>query len=164
MTAKDKKDVAGKALYLEFRKGQYTYQVITTPLTVGADNSTIVPFTTLRRRISTWHPRRNWGVDKSRLTGFSRDAYGDFEKDTRQVRDADLANLVGSLMTNQFASLVSQGWELYKHPLVVEFNYDELDIVHNGKMPVPLYRRIERVRKNQGWPESLVNPEEETTV
>jgi hypothetical protein len=159
MTVKDKKDVAGKALYLEFRKGQYTYQIITTPLTVGADNSTIVPFSTLRRRISTWHPRRNWGVDRSRLKGFTRDAYGDFEKSPIQDRSVDLENLLGSLMTNQFASLVSQEWELYKHPLVVEFNYEELDTIHNGKMPVPLYRRIERVRKNQGWSESLVNPE-----
>jgi hypothetical protein len=164
MTAKDKKDVAGKALYLEFRKGQYTYQIITTPLTIGADNSTIVPFSTLRRRISTWHPRRNWGVDRSRLSGFTRDAYGDFEKSSLGDRGADIQNLVGSLLTNQFSSLVSQEWELYKTPLVVEFNYDELETIANGKMPVPLYRRIERVRKNQGWPETLVNPEELITV
>jgi hypothetical protein len=162
MTVKDKKDVAGKALYLEFRKGSYTYQTVLTPLTITADNSSSVPFKILRRRISVWHPRRNWSADLSQKRDFSRDAYGAFEKNNFDSRSDDLKELIGNLYGSQFTQLVNQGWSLFKTPLVAEFTYEELETVASGKMPVSLYRRFERVRKNQGWPAELVNPEATT--
>lgn len=159
MTAKDKKDVAGKALYLEFRMAQYTYQTVVVPLTVIADNSAIVPLTSIRRRISVWHPRRNWGFDRSQIKNFPRDAYGAFEKGSAEERNSDLQSLSSGFYSTQYDNLVRQGWELYKTPLVVEFTFEELETVASGKMPVALYRRIERVRKNQGWAEELFTPE-----
>jgi hypothetical protein len=159
MTTKDKKDVAGKALYLEFRKGSYTYQTVLVPLSIVADNSMAAPFKILRRRISIWHPRRNWSADVSRKKDFSRDAYGAFEKQDYASSTEKLGTLIEGLYGSQFASLVNQEWEIFKNPLVAEFNYDELETVASGKMPVSLYRRFERIRKNQGWPEELVNPE-----
>lgn len=165
MTVKDKKDIAGKALYLEFRKEQYTYQTIATPVSVLADKSGIVSFSILRRRISVWHPRRNWSHDLSREKTFARDAYGEFEK-TSNLEDAnEKANkILGGVYGNHWSSLVNQEWQIFKKPLAVEFTYEELDTIASGKMPVSLYRRIERVRKNQGWGEDLFNPADPTTV
>lgn len=164
MTIKDKKDVAGKALYLEFRKGSYTYQTVLVPLTIIADNSTAAPFKILRRRISIWHPRRNWSADVSRKKDFSRDAYGAFEKNDFASNTENLVSILEGLYGSQFTQIVNQEWTLFKTPLVAEFNYDELETVASGKMPVSLYRRFERVRKNQGWPAELVNPEEPVSV
>lgn len=154
MTTKDKKDVAGKALYCEFRKDGYTYQLVLTPPAVGLDNNP-VKMSTIRRKVSVWHPRRNWNVDASRTLPTDRDAYGEFVKlDAYSSKDVAL-NIWKGLYGSQLTNLLNQGWSLFKKPLVAEFTYEELETIQNGKMPVSLYRRFERVRKNQGFPETL---------
>jgi hypothetical protein len=158
-TLKTKKDAAGRALYLEFRKDVYTYQMIMTPWAITLENE-VVPFANLRRRISTYHPRRNWTIEKNHYpTSYpapSRDAYGEFEKlELDQARDHAGQN-VGAV-AHQFNQLFQQGWTLYQRPLAVEFSYEDLANIRDGKTPNGLYRRIERSRKALSWGESLFN-------
>lgn len=155
MITKDKKDSAGKVLYCEFRKGSSTYQLLVTPPAIGLDNQP-AKATIIRRKVSVWHPRRNWNVDYSSALPNDRDSYGEFSKlDSYAVKTISSSVLEG-FYGSQFSNLVNQEWELYKKPLVAEFTYEELDTIQqSGKLPVSLYRRIERVRKNQGFAESL---------
>lgn len=158
-TLKTKKDAAGKALYLEFRKDAYTFQMIFTPWAITLENE-VVPFANLRRRISTYHPRRNWTIDKnfgpSSYPAPPRDAYGEFEKlDLDQAKEHAGQNV--SAVAHQFNQLYAQGWTLYQRPLAVEFSYEDLANIRDGKTPNGLYRRIERSRKALSWGESLFN-------
>jgi hypothetical protein len=156
-TAKTKKDAVGKALYLEFRKDQYTYQVILTPHAISLENE-IVPPSFMRRRVSIWHPRRNWQIDKlTRSQVPTRDAYGAFEQNPVEVGVENFAENIYGFIKSQFNNLISQDWKLYERPLVVEFSYEDLNAIQNGKTPNGLYRRIERSRKAVSWSDSLFN-------
>jgi hypothetical protein len=160
MTTKNDKDVAGKALYCEFRKDNYTFQLIITPNLVDKNNN-VQGMAKASRRISTYHPRRNWSIDKvySNRVVFPRDAYGEFEKVDKDTAVNYSQNTIGLIYGNLFENLTNQSWSLYKKPLVVEFTYGEADTLQSGKLPVSLYRRIERVRTSQGWADSLFNEE-----
>lgn len=158
-TLKTKKDAAGKALYLEFRKDAYTYQVILTPWSITLENE-VVPFANLRRRISTYHPRRNWTIEKNSYPlsypAPARDAYGQFEKvDIDSAKNHADVNV--SALAHQFNQLFNQGWTLFQRPLVVEFSYEDLANIRDAKTPNGLYRRIERSRKALSWGDSLFN-------
>jgi hypothetical protein len=156
-TAKTKKDSVGKALYLEFRKDQYTYQVIITPHAISFENEIVSP-AFMRRRVSIWHPRRNWQIDKlSRAIVPNRDAYGAFENNPIEVGVENYAENIYGYIKSQFNNLLAQDWKLYERPLVVEFSYEDLSAIQSGKTPNQLYRRIERSRKAVSWSESLFN-------
>lgn len=164
-TLKTKKDAVGKALYLEFRNNQFTYQVIFTPWAISLENE-VVPFANLRRRVSSFHPRRNWTLEKNSSTTYQppiRDAYGNFEQRDVEVAK-DHAEYNFSVVAHQFNQLFSQGWTLYKRPLAVEFSYEDLANIRDGKTPNGLYRRIERSRKALSWGESLFNEPAPTAV
>lgn len=154
MTTKDKKDAAGKVLYCEFRKEGYTYQLIITPPAIGLDDMP-KKMAVLRRKVSIWHPRRNWNTDKTRVDSVGRDSYGEFEKMDEYNATKRSEEILEGFYGSQFSNLVNQGWVIHKKPFAVEFTYEELAAVDIGKMPVSLYRRIERVRKNQGFEDSL---------
>ncbi len=160
-TAKTKKDAVGKALYLEFRKDQYTYQVILTPHSISLENE-VVPPAFIRRRVSVWHPRRNWQMDKlTRAATPTRDAEGDFEQNPVEIGVENFANEIFGFISSQFRNLLAQGWSLYERPLVVEYSYEDLSAISQGKTPNQLYRRIERSRKAVAWSEEIFNAEVE---
>ncbi len=157
-TAKTKKDAVGKALYLEFRKDQYTFQVILTPHSISLENEVVNP-AYIRRRISVWHPRRNWQVERLNVSAPSRDAYGEFEKNPIEIGVENYVAEVFAKLNGSFRNLVGQGWTLYEKPLVVEFSYEDLSAIQQSKTPNQLYRRIERSRKALGWSEEPFNAE-----
>jgi hypothetical protein len=160
VTAKNKKDGAGKALYLEFRKEQYTYQVIMTPHATTLENEVVAP-AFIRRRVSVWHPRRNWQIDKlTRVETPSRDSDGAFESQSDHAAE-NISETAFGYIKSQFNNLVSQGWALYERPLVVEFSFEDLSAIQQGKTPNQLYRRIERSRKAVSWSEEIFNAEVE---
>lgn len=160
MTTKNPKDAAGKVLYCEFRKDNYTFQLVISPNYVDQTNS-VQGMTKASRRVSTYHPRRNWSVDKVYVNrvGYPRDAYGEYEKTDEATAVGHAEATISNLYGNLFNNLTNQAWVLHKKPLVVEFTYDEAQTLQGGKLPVSLYRRIERVRKSQGWADSLFNEE-----
>lgn len=158
-TAKTKKDAVGKALYLEFRKDQYTYQVILTPHAVSLEKELIYP-TFVRRRISVWHPRRNWNIDKLKVdNALSRDANGNIEQFASDISVQSVIDEIYQKFGRNFENLLAQGWNLYQKPISVEVSYEDLDLLKDGKMSNNLYRRIERSRKAFDWTESLFNEE-----
>lgn len=160
MSAKTEKDVAGKALYLEFRKDNYTYQFILTPECVDLAGN-IANIVQMSRRISTYHPRKNWLVAPiGRMVQLERDPdTGEFA----QVADVDTAkSLVAQRIYTAFRTLSNQlferSWTLHKAPIVVEVTYKDIATAQQGKMSNDLFRRIQRTREADGWGESFFNP------
>lgn len=160
MTTKTLKDAAGKALYLEFRQGMYTFQTILVPATQDLSGN-IVPAVYIRRRISEFQPRKKWHIDKSMTAPLGRFARDEFTGNFKAIADPDaLKDFVGvqfAMTTYQFSQLIRQAWTLYKKPLAVEFSYEDLETLKSGKIANGLYRRIERSRLNQGWDASLIS-------
>jgi hypothetical protein len=157
MTAKTKKDSAGKALYLEFRNKQYTYQVVVVPHSISLENE-VIPPVFMRRRVSIWHPRRNWQITKFQgVPTPERDAYGAFSKNLSEVSSEEFVEKTYHYVAKTFDNLFSQDWKLYERPLVVEYSYEDLALLANGKTPNGLYRRIERSRKAVSWGDSIFN-------
>jgi hypothetical protein len=167
MNAKTEKDCAGKALYLEFRKDNYTYQVIITPPAIDIEGN-YVPASAMERRISSWHPRRNWNfssVPTNADFALQRDADGSFS----QMPDTAQAQFVASvhikrLIARTLDSLFHKGWTLFKQPVAVEATYKDLALIKSGKTSNDLVRRIERSRKAFGFPEALFDEPVTTPV
>jgi hypothetical protein len=167
MNAKTEKDCAGKALYLEFRKDNYTYQVIITPPAIDIEGN-YVPASAMERRISSWHPRRNWNfssVPTNADFALQRDADGSFS----QMLDTAQAQFVASvhikrLIARTLDSLFHKGWALLKQPVAVEATYKDLALIKSGKTSNDLVRRIERSRKAFGFPEALFDEPVTTPV
>jgi hypothetical protein len=159
MNAKTEKDCAGKALYLELRKDNYTYQVIVTPPAINVEGN-YVPASLMERRISSWHPRRNWNfssVPTNADFAIERTAVGAFaqiEVDAAQVIGAQHIN---RLLSRTLDSLFHKGWTLFQKPVAVEATYKDLELIKSGKTSNDLVRRIERSRKSFGFPEALFN-------
>ena len=157
MNAKTEKDCAGKALYLEFRKENYTYQMIVTPPAIDVAGN-YIPACLMERRLSSYHPRKNWNfssVTQNDTYAIARNVDGDFEQ-----LDIELATKVGALhiqrlIARTLDSLFHRGWKLYKQPVAVEATYKDLTTIKSGKTSNDLVRRVERSRKHFGFPEEL---------
>ena len=163
MNAKTEKDSAGKALYLEFRKQQYTYQMVVMPNTISMDGTTIIPATVLTRRISTWNPRRNWGFSDNRRSRIviDRDPVAGFVQYEAERAREIASELFKSLgLDSTLNQLFHKEWTLFKTPLVVEYSYKDITTAQTSKTPNDLIRRIQRSREAAGWGESYFNEEE----
>ena len=93
---KSAKDTAGLALYLEFRKPGYTYQLIITQPVITLDGKPSRA-RTLRRRMNSFQARKNWHFDavgnRPMMT-----VDGKFEEiDVLNAKDLSARNL-GSIM------------------------------------------------------------------
>jgi hypothetical protein len=160
VNAKNEKDCAGKALYLEFRKADYTYQMVMMPNTINMAGTEIIPATVMTRRISTWHPRRNWGFTDNRRGRviIERDPVEGFMKYEAERARELAGDVFKSLnLESTMTSLFHKGWTLYKTPLVVEFSYKDINTAQTAKTPNDLIRRIQRSREAAGWGESYFN-------
>jgi hypothetical protein len=157
MSEKTEKDAAGKALYMEFRKENYTYQVIVTPALVSLDKSFVHKPYQMARRITSWHPRKNWAFNAGDIpAALTRDADGNFESKTDDERNAIIGEQASTshlryLMDNMFA----RGYTLFKQPIFVEVAFKDLDMMKNGNTPQDLVRRIVRSREGFGFPTEL---------
>jgi len=151
------KKVVGKALYLEFRKDNYTYQMVITPPTATVDG-VVIPACVMERRLSSWHPRKNWQFSSVPTTGafaIERDANGSFKE-----TDLNRAQHVGAdhahrLLSRTIDSLMHRDWKLFKHPIAIEATYKDVELIKSGKTSNELVRRIERSRKAFNFPEAL---------
>lgn len=145
--------VAGKALYLEFRHGGNTQQVIFTPEGITASGKA-VPMTCYRRRISAMNPRKTWkqvsssiSSDKNPMTG----AYTPLQKEHAVLVSHNILSFTDSL----FNQLITQGWKLYMQPIVVEVTKEDLDEVRMSKTPYKIIGRITRCRRVLKFGEEL---------
>jgi hypothetical protein len=162
VNAKTEKDSAGKALYLEFRRDNYTYQMVVMPNTISMDGAKVVPATVMTRRISSWNPRRNWGFADNRRARLviDRDPVAGFvQYEAERAREV-AGDVFKSLdLQSTMSSLFHKGWTLFKTPLVVEFSYKDIQTAQQSKTPNDLIRRIQRSREAAGWGDSYFNPE-----
>lgn len=168
MSARTEKDAVGKALYLEFRRDLYTYQIIITPEAVSLDNTKVHNSTVMARRISTYHPRRNWSfagnptvVNGSRA---SRDAMGAFEPMTEEDAKVYASTRIERQLMSTLNQLAHKDWKLFKNPITVEVTYKDMESINQSKTPNDLIRRINRTRTANGWGEALFNEAPVETV
>jgi len=148
MIEQNEKDAVARALYLEFRKDAYTYQLVLTPDTVSMDKTRIIHSTLLSRRISAWHPRRNWQFasarKSSRVTRTPEGALTQMDLETAKAfAEYRAPHVVTFLMNNLF----SKGYTLYKHPIFVEASFKDIETIAQQKTPNDLWRRIVRSRE-----------------
>jgi hypothetical protein len=160
MSVKNKKDSAGKALYVEFRKAGYTYQFILTP--EATFNGQFYPVHFMRRNMNSFQSRKNWAIDATRhLPSPPLDASGDFA----QASDAEaksMAELKLQFVKSTLSDLFYKEWKVFKNPIAVEVTYEDLDLIAQKKTPQALIRRIQRSRVEFGFGEDLVSTAEPT--
>jgi hypothetical protein len=147
----DKDKVVGKALYLELRSTNQTYQVLITPDGIST-NGKNVPSMIYRRQISAAKPRKGW--KHGNFPTLSIDEFGVFQK-----RNKDDAMALSSTRLEFHSStlnqLVAYHYKIYKQPILVEVSAEDLEGIRNGKTPYKILGRITRVRRTLGFGESL---------
>lgn len=160
MSDKTLKDAVAKALYLEFRNGNNTYQIVAVPEVIDF-HGTVRKAVALTRKISVWHPRRNWNFEPSQASIFAsrRDPAtgGVLKEDAETAKTASIQSLPIGLAQN-LSRLGAQGYELFKTPVVVEVSFEDVDSIQESKTPLGLIRRIQRTRVANGWGEDFINP------
>jgi len=149
----DKDKVVGKALYVELRNSNQTYQMLLTPDGVSS-NGRAVPSTLYRRQISKLKPRRAWKTFS--LPALPLNSFGAYETQSRddalQAADTRLSHMATTL--NQ---LNSYGYKLYKNPILVEVAQEDLESIRLSKTPYKILGRITRVRRTLGFGEFIVD-------
>lgn len=154
----------GKALYLEFRKGVNTAQIVITPEGVLPDG-TYVPSGTWRRQISSWNPKKPWKTYIS-----SKDEYVNTRK-TELATNKELtmgtideAKSVGievsDALTYTLNDLNNNEWKLFMKPIVLDFSMEDLQNTKDWETPSALIRRILRARKELEFPDELIENSE----
>ena len=149
----DKDKVVGKALYMEFRTMNQTYQMLITPDGVSS-NGRAVPATVYRRQISKSKPRRAWKTYS--LPALPLNSFGAYETqsndDAKQVAD-ERANYIATTLTQ----LNSYTYKLYKSPIIVEVAQEDLESIKLSKTPYKILGRITRVRRTLGFGEFIID-------
>jgi hypothetical protein len=147
--------IVGKALYLEFRRGDETNQIIITPEAINAAGK-YVPITTYRRRISKMNPRKTW---KQMSTMFKSEIDQLTNKLVPLGREHALATVADrvSYTDSLFNQLITQGWTVYKQPIAVEVTQEDLEDIRMSKTPYKILGRITRCRRTLNFGESLFN-------
>lgn len=155
----DKNTVLGKALYLEFRRENYTLQMVLLPDSID-ETGNYTPVTLMRRQISSYHPRKSWRFDKPsyslvpELKGIAVDM-----ENKPLVLDVDTAKVVAKTHLQFVKPLLSQlhhqGWTLQKQPVAVEFSHEDRTLVEGKNTPQGLVRRILRSREAFGFDKEL---------
>ena len=147
----DKDKVVGKALYMELRNSDQTYQVIVTPDGI-ASNGKYVPASIYRRQISQAKPRRAWKTfTLPNLTVNEFGAFTQLDETLARSTGRDRVNYVESTFTR----LMTYGYKLYKTPIIVEVSVEDLDGIRLSKTPYKILGRITRLRRTLNFGESL---------
>lgn len=148
----------GKALYLEFRKGVNTAQIIITPegLTTTGE---FVPSSSWRRQISAWSPKKPWKCYANGETS-ARKEYADLNKELQTAHNIATAEALAGQMLNTLTPVLNllhlNDWELLEKPIVLDFSQEDLANTKDWETPSALVRRILRARKELGFPEELL--------
>lgn len=152
-------NLVGKALYLEFRKGVNTAQIIVTPEGID-DKGKYVPVSTWRRQISSWSPKKPWKCYTSVTTELLNARKEVCIGEIKEVSDPDIALTFAeeSLadLTKTLNNLYNAEWKLVEKPISIEFSVEDLLNTSSWETPQALIRRIGRARKELGFPEELI--------
>lgn len=153
-------NLVGKALYLEFRKGVNTAQIIVTPEGID-DKGKYVPVSTWRRQISSWSPKKPWKCYTSLSPELLNQRKATCIGEIKQIDDPDNAGVFAEEtlvdLTNTLNNLYNAEWKLVEKPIVVEFSVEDLLNTSAWETPQALIRRITRARKELGFPDELID-------
>lgn len=147
----DKDKVVGKAVYMEFRSGSQTYQMIITPDGITTEGKN-VPSTIYRRQISKIKPRRAWKTYA--LPKLAQEVTGVFHSRGNQDALNDAVTRL-NYVDSTFSRMDSYNYTLYKQPIVVEVSQADLNEIRLSKTPYKILGRITRLRRHLGFGEQL---------
>jgi hypothetical protein len=152
-------NLVGKALYLEFRKGVNTAQIIVTP--EGIDNTgKYVPVSSWRRQVSSWSPKKPWRCYATANTDVVSIRKDVCIGEIKEMADPDSALTLARKtivdLTTTLNNLYNAEWEIVEKPLVIEFSLEDLIATASWDTPQALIRRIGRARKEAGYPDELI--------
>ena len=150
----------GKALYLEFRKGVNTAQIILTPEGINFEG-VYVPAGTWRRQISQWSPKKPWKCYSAGSEDWLTARKGQVENDKAlSLSTLDEAKNVGVALSDEISdtlnNLQNNEWKLYEKPIVIDFSQEDLQNTKDWETPSALIRRVLRARKELGFPDELI--------
>ena len=131
--------IAGLAVYFEFRKQSQTWQVLLTP--ESAEER--IPASMFRRRLNPAQPRKMW----KQVASTAMSAHADPAQITTDAR----LNFVRSMLD----SLVINDWKIYNKPIVVEVTKEDLAEIRLGKTPYKIIGRVLKSRKKLGFSDKL---------
>jgi hypothetical protein len=154
MSEVNEREAIAKALYIELREGNYTYQFVLTPDTVSADKSKVYKSTICHRRVSHWSPRKNWRFTGAynHIESYERDPMGSFVQVADKETLDKMANEVIRGFSDSFATLSRRGYVMTKLPIAVEMSEKDCKTFSEYKMSPDLYRRILRSREDLDYP------------
>ena len=150
------KVIAGRAVYMEFRKGTSTTQVLLMPEGRCTSGHT-VPMTMYRRRVSPSAPRKTWKMFASAVSGAVTTATTTGPTGSLPI-PLDLrveATRRLSFSYTLFDSLKNNEWKLYKEAVVVEVLATDLDDARMGRTPYKTLGRVLKARKFLGFPKEI---------
>lgn len=156
MTNSTDTQVQGAAVYLEFVKPNVTTQILVMPEGMTTSHKT-VPMTVYRRRLSAMQPRKTWRAGSSSTTSTMELAPGIARPPvtTTEVQDAML-----SFIFPLMKSMISNGYKLYKAPVIVEVTAEDLECARNAKTPYKAMARVWKARKALGFPKEYIHNSE----
>jgi hypothetical protein len=145
--------VQGAAVYLEFVKPDTTTQILIMPEGMTTSHRT-VPMTVYRRRLSTMQPRKTWLAAASHTTSTLELVPGIAKPPvtTEEVQDVML-----SFLFPLMRSMNTNGYKLYKVPVIVEVTAEDLECARNSKTPYKAMARVWKARKALGFPKEYVH-------
>jgi hypothetical protein len=156
MTNANTNQVVGKAIYLEFVKPNITMQVLILPEAVSSAHR-LVPMTMFRRRLSISQPRKTWSVSLSPHTSATLRTYSGPGAAHIPMSESEVARKMSEFTDPAFDLLISQNWPLYKDPIVVEVTTEDMEMARQGRTPYKVLGRVNKVRKNLGYPKEIVH-------
>ena len=148
--------IAGRAVYMEFRKGTSTTQVLLMPEGRCTSGHT-VPMSMYRRRVSPSAPRKTWKMFASAVSGAVTTATTTGPTGSLPI-PLDLraeATRRLSFSYTLFDSLKNNEWKLYKEAVVVEVLPTDLDDARMGRTPYKTLGRVLKTRKFLGFPKEI---------
>lgn len=159
-TKKSPKDTAGMALYLEFRKPDYTYQIIITQPVITA-NGKPHRSRVMRRGMNAFQSRKNWhfetlGTAMPNITKNIVTQESEFTQQPLDVAKEQTAVILAGIVPT-LNQLFHKEYSLHIKPIMVEFTYEDFDTLMAKKTPNSLIRRIQRTRVAQGFGEEIVS-------
>jgi hypothetical protein len=148
--------VQGAAVYMEFVKPGVTTQILLMPEGMSTAHRA-VPMTVYRRRLSAMQPRKTWRAGASHTTSTMELTAGLAKPapSTTEVQDVML-----SFLFPLMKSMISNGYKLYKAPVIVEVTAEDLECARNSKTPYKAMARVWKARKALGFPKEYIHNSE----
>jgi hypothetical protein len=145
------KELVGRALYIELRRGTETSQVILTPqLSFISGDSDVKPCI-ISRQLTAVTKRKGW-----RYSSGPRISSMDTTEDIQ--RATEIVYPMIKWVTPFLSGYQAGGWEVFTPPLVIEMSSEDVELILSKKTPAALIRRIMKAREVAGLPAEVTVP------